>query len=79
MDEYRRDIPHNPKNDYWFVELGPIPDQPDWHMKLYEFQAYPFPRLEAARKFAFSSRERYWKRDISIRFPDGTREEIPHV
>ena len=77
MKEFRRDVPINHETDYWFVEMGPVPGQPSWHQQLYKFQSYPFPRLEAARRFALGSRERDWKREISIRFPDGTTEAIP--
>lgn len=79
MNEYRTTIPLSHHTDYWFVEMGPIPGQPDWHMKLYEFQSYPFPSVEAARRFAFTARERDWKRDISIRFPDGEKEVVAYV
>lgn len=79
MNEYRTNIPLSQDSQYWFVELGLIPNKPDWHMKLYARQSYPFPSLEAARRFAFSSRERDWTRDIAIRFPDGTKEGIPVV
>lgn len=70
---------HSPDSQYWFVEMGPIPDKPDWHQKMYEFQSYPFPRYEAARRFAFGARERDWKRDIGIRHPDGVVEPWPVV
>lgn len=79
MNEFRRDIPLSTESQYWFVEMGPIPNMPDWHTELYAYQAYPFPSLEAARRFAFDARERDWKRSIAIRFPDDTKEIVPHV
>lgn len=68
---------HSTTSKYWFVEMGPIPDQPAWHMKLYAHQSYPFPSYQAARRFAFGSRDRDWKREIAVRLPDGTKEVIP--
>lgn len=79
MKEYRKSIPLNQDSQHWFVELGPIPSTPDWHSAIYYNNSYPFPSLEAARRFAFDARGRHWQRDIAIRFPDGSREEIPHV
>lgn len=79
MREFRRDVPPPAADQYWFVEMGPIPGKPDWHMKLYANQVYAFPRLEAARLFAKNHRGFYPDRDIAIRYPDGFREELPHV
>lgn len=79
MNEYRRTITHSPDSQYWFVEMGPIPNQPDWHMKLYDFQSYPFPSLEAARRFSMGARERDWERDIKIRYPGGEIRKVPLI
>lgn len=79
MNEYRKNITHNPESQYWFVELGPIPNQPDWHMKLYAHSSYPFPSEESAKRFGLGSRERDWDREIHIRYPDGTRRRVPLI
>lgn len=70
MNEFRRDVPLDHTTPYWFVEMGPIPDKPDWHQELYRFQSYPFPTVQAAIRFADSHREP--GRQISIRTQEGT-------
>lgn len=79
MQEYRKRITHNPDAHYWFVEMGPIPGMPGWHTKLYESNSYPFPSEEAAKRFAMGVRERDWKREAWIRYPDGSRREVPLI
>lgn len=79
MQEFRRDIPHRADADYWFVEMGHIPGMPGWHQKLYASSSYPFPSLEAARRFAMGVRERDWKREVHIRYPDGERKKVPLI
>lgn len=72
MNEFRRDVPLDHTTPYWFVEMGPIPDKPDWHQELYRFQSYPFPTVGAAIRFATRHRELDPDRDIAIRTPEGT-------
>ena len=62
--------------EYWFVEMGPIPEEPQWHQDLYDFQSYPFPSVRAARLFAKCAKHRDAGRDIAIRHPDGTIEQV---
>ena len=52
MDAYRKTIELDRDKSYWFVDLGPIPGKPDWHMKMYEQVSYAFPSLESATRFA---------------------------
>ena len=79
MNEYRRSTTLTQDTDYWFVVMGPIPNMPDWHMSLYAQQSYAFPSEQAARRFAMTSRERDWDRDISIKEPDGNLYKVPFV
>ena len=64
------------ESQYWFVEMGPIPNKPDWHTKLYAHQAYAFPTYAAARLFASSHKSRDPGRDVEIRFPNGMKQEV---
>lgn len=51
LNEYRKEIKHGPDSTYFWVELGPIPGYPDWHIQS-EAIRYPFPTAEAAERFA---------------------------
>lgn len=79
MQEFRRTVELSSDTNYWFVEMGPIPGMPGWHTKLYQSNSYPFPSEEAAKRFGMAARERDWKREISIRYPDGTRRLVPLI
>lgn len=70
MDEYRKDIQHKPDSEYAWVEMGPIPDQPDWHMRLYAHQAYPFPTNAAALLFAATHRGIHPGRSVVVRMKE---------
>lgn len=76
MKEFRRDVPLSTESQYWFVEMGSIPDMPGWHQQMYKRISYPFPTEEAAIRFAAHHKKEHWKRDIAVVHPDGTREEI---
>ncbi|ASZ75502.1 hypothetical protein KIW74_gp26 [Mycobacterium phage Kimona] len=71
--EYRRDVPVSTESEYWTVEMGPIPDRPRWHQGLYAHQAYQFPSIEAATRFAQTHKIRDPGRYIVIEYPDGRR------
>jgi len=79
MKEFRRDVPLSHDTKYWFVEMGPIPGMPAWHADIYQSSSYPFPSEEAARRFAMDVRERDWKREAWIRYPDGSRRKVPLI
>jgi hypothetical protein len=64
------------ESKYWFVEMGPIPNRPDWHMKLYAHQAYAFPTEAAAGLFASTHKRRDPLRRVEVRFPDGSMKEV---
>jgi hypothetical protein len=76
MDSYRKTIPLDRDKTYWFVSLGPIPGKPDWAMRMYKQQAYAFPSLDAATRFAVAHKAGSPERDIRISFPDGTEELV---
>jgi hypothetical protein len=72
--EYRKRIELDTSTDYWFVELGEM-------LRLTGDSSWPFPTEAAARKFAVANKrlakQKYGaERDVRIRFPDGTKEEI---
>lgn len=55
MSTYRREIKHGPASEYAWVELGPIPGLPGWHIQS-KPTSYPFPTNSAALQFAASHR-----------------------
>ena len=71
MNEYRKSIPLSTETQYWFVQMGPVPNKPDWHTELYTSQSYPFPTPEAASLFASVHKRKDPLRDVGIRHPDG--------
>lgn len=77
MNEYRKSIPLDASTDYWFVEMGAIPDKPKWHQELYAFQSYPFPSEAAAASFAAVHLDIEPARQIAIRYPDGSHATVP--
>jgi hypothetical protein len=70
--EYRKDIVHRPDSEYFWVELGPIPGYPEWHVQS-EVTRYPFPTLAAANLFASNHRRLWPGREIEV--TDGQRVE----
>ena len=54
--EYRKRVELPTGSDYWFVHLGPIPNTPDWHQKMYAEQSYAFPTEASAELFALNHR-----------------------
>lgn len=69
--EYRKAIQLSSETEYWFVEMGPVPDRPAWHQEVYRHNRYPFPTEFAAFRFAASHKRRDPNRDIAVRCPDG--------
>lgn len=65
--EYRKMVELPTGSDYWFVEMGTIPDMPPWHQELYEFSSYAFPTKAAANLFAANHRRVYPGREIKVR------------
>lgn len=64
--EYRKGIALSTEVEYWHVRMGPVPDMPEWHQKLYSFQSYPFPTKEAADRFAETHRMEHPGRIIEV-------------
>lgn len=58
MKEYRRDVVHAPDSEYHWVELGPIPGLPEWHLQS-GLNRYPFPKEHAAFRFAENAKATY--------------------
>jgi len=75
MNDYRRDIKHKPDSEYAWVELGPIPGYPDWHLQS-EPSSYPFPTNAAAVLFATRNKADWPNRDVTVVHLDGHRVEI---
>jgi hypothetical protein len=50
---------------YWRVELGPIPNVPDWHVQS-EGTSYPFPSEAAARTFARVHQAKEPNREVRV-------------
>lgn len=72
--EYRKSIPLATDTDYWFVEMGEL-------TRLNGSFSYAFPSEESARKFAVAHKALALQihgvdRDISIKFPDNTKEVL---
>lgn len=74
--EYRKSIPLAVDTEYWFVEMGPIPDKPAWHQDLYRWQSYPFPTERAALLFAGNHAGLYPGRHVAVRYPNGNITEV---
>ncbi|ATN92201.1 hypothetical protein SEA_TIPSYTHETREX_72 [Mycobacterium phage TipsytheTRex] len=70
--EYRKTLDLNPETSYTYVEMGPIPDMPSWHIQA-QPSRFPFPTPEAALRFAQAAAVRDPGRDVVIAYPDGRR------
>lgn len=53
---------------YWYVDLGPIPNVPDWHVQS-QGTSYPFPTEKAALTFAHVHQLQEPNREIRVRRP----------
>lgn len=77
MVEYRKSIDLDANTEYWFAELGVL-------NFLNGGSSWPFTSEDAARKFAIAHK-RIAKtihgidREVWLRFPDGTKEDIKDV
>ena len=67
MEPYRKRVDLPTDSDYWFVELGPVPDMPAWHQEMYSFSSYAFPTKVAANLFASNHQRMYPGREIKVR------------
>ena len=70
--EYRKRIEVNHETDYWWVEMGEL-------NRLNGGASYPFPTVEAARKFAESHKNiakaiHGVDREVQVRHPSGEIE-----
>lgn len=68
MKEYRKTIELDSSTEYWFVELGPIPGYPDWHVQS-KTTSYPFPTAAAAERFADSHARMWPGREVEVKAP----------
>ncbi|QBP30549.1 hypothetical protein SEA_CHARM_68 [Mycobacterium phage Charm] len=64
-----------PGKSYTWVEMGPAPNMPLWH-HLAQPARYPFPKENAAFRFAESHKGRHPGRKIQVLTTDGQRIEI---
>jgi hypothetical protein len=76
MDAYRKTIELDRDKSYWFVDLGPIPGKPDWHIQMYKQVSYAFPSLESATRFAVAHKAGSPQRSIVIKHPDDRVEVV---
>lgn len=53
---------------YWHVDLGPIPNIPDWHVQS-QGTSYPFPTEKAAETFARVHQKLEPGREVRVRPP----------
>jgi hypothetical protein len=65
--EYRKQVELPTGSDYWFVHMGPVPNKPDWHQKLYDNSSYAFPTKAAAELFAKTHQDRYPGRQVYVK------------
>lgn len=75
MTEYRKALPEIDADDYWHVDMGPIPGKPEWHGQSRP-SSYPFPTEMAAMGFAATHKMLDPDRAISVRYPDGTVKHL---
>lgn len=73
-DSYRKDVALSEGVEYTSVNMGPIPEAPDWHQELYADQSYLFPTEAAAERFAKAHTEP--GRRVVVLYPDGRRWEL---
>lgn len=52
-------------DDYFHVELGPIPGKPDWHEQS-KWASYAFPDWQSAQAFADTHRKLEPHREIRV-------------
>ncbi|MGZ6054487.1 MAG: hypothetical protein ACXWOV_02785 [Isosphaeraceae bacterium] len=64
------------REEYVYVELGPLPAARTSVSPLLTIGRYPFPSPEAATRFAKAHKERDPYRKIHIDYPDGRRVEV---
>lgn len=50
---------------YWRVELGPIPNVPDWHVQS-QGTSYSFPNQKAAETFARTHKIQEPRREVRV-------------
>lgn len=65
LAEYRKTIELDPDTKYHWVQLGPIPGLPDWHVQS-QPSRWPFPTPEAAMRFAKAHKERDPLREVAV-------------
>lgn len=64
---YRKQVELPTGSDYWMVYMGPIPNRPDWHTKLYDNSCYAFPTQAAANLFAAQHERLHPGRTITVK------------
>ncbi|QZE10973.1 hypothetical protein SEA_AGAPE74_74 [Mycobacterium phage Agape74] len=71
MKEYRTTLDHD-TGESTFVELGPIPELPPWHVQSNPSR-WPFPKEKAAFRFAEATKADHPNREVVVATPDGER------
>ncbi len=68
--KYRRELTLDTEKQYWYVDMGPKPGMPDWHV-LSDPSRYPFPTERAAVRFSRNHKQIDPTRRVRVLFPDG--------
>ncbi|WXX09778.1 hypothetical protein [Mycobacterium phage MS619] len=71
MKEYRTSIEVEDQGST-YVELGPIPELPPWHVQSHPSR-WPFPKEKAAFRFAEATKADHPNREVVVATPDGER------
>ncbi|AFV51202.1 hypothetical protein ST20ES_74 [Mycobacterium phage 20ES] len=71
MREYRKTIVTE-ETGSTFVELGPIPELPAWHVQANPSR-WPFPKEKAAFRFAEAHKADHPNREVVVATVDGER------
>ncbi|QGJ87796.1 hypothetical protein SEA_BIANCATRI92_71 [Mycobacterium phage BiancaTri92] len=71
MNEYRKTLDLESKGST-FVELGPIPELPPWHVQS-QPSRWPFPTEKAGFRFAEAHKADHPNREVVVATPDGER------
>ncbi|AIK67788.1 hypothetical protein PBI_EQUEMIOH13_72 [Mycobacterium phage Equemioh13] len=72
MKEYRTTLELDPGASYTYVELGPIPELPPWHVQS-QPSRWPFPKEKAAFRFAEAHKADHPNREVAVATTDGER------
>ncbi|AUV62026.1 hypothetical protein KIV63_gp18 [Mycobacterium phage SWU2] len=71
MNTYRTSVDLD-GDTYTYVEMGPVPGMPLWH-HLSQPSRWPFPKEQAAFRFAETAKGSHPQRDVVVITPDRKR------